>query len=215
MKGGLNVVLADENWLVRLGVTSLLSNDEQFGQIIDVGSGSAVVSALQKHEVHVLITDTDLPDISGIELCRQTRRDYPNPQVLFFEATGSTDGGDGHAGGRTRLCSQEQRSASVAGRHQDGCLGWPVLDAAVSDIVLDWMRRAATSGRSADRITDNERRILPLIAQGKTNREIAAELYLSEHAVKTYISALLKKLQLARRSEAAAYVARLEHVHSS
>ena len=71
------------------------------------------------------------------------------------------------------------------------------------------MRGAAvTAGHRGDRLSEQERKILPLIAEGKTNRQIATELYLSEHTVKTYVSSLLKKLQLVRRAEAAAYIAR-------
>lgn len=215
MRGGLNVVVADENWLVRLGVASLLSDDEQFGEIVDVGSGAAALAAVHDHDAHVLITDTHLPDGSGIELCRQTCRDSPHTQVLFLTSYSDqpTVVAAMLAGARGYVLKNKDPRQLLADI-KTVAWGGSVLDAAVSDLVLGWMRRAAAAGRSADHITESERRILPLIAKGKTNREIAAELYLSEHTVKTYISALLKKLQLARRSEAAAYVARLEHVHT-
>jgi DNA-binding NarL/FixJ family response regulator len=74
---------------------------------------------------------------------------------------------------------------------------------------------AATAGRTGNHLSEHERKILPLIAQGKTNRQIAAELFLSEHTIKTYVSGLLKKLQLARRAEAAAYIARQQQARAS
>jgi two-component system response regulator DevR len=86
--------------------------------------------------------------------------------------------------------------------------GGSLLDPAVTDTVLRWMRGTANGGEPSGRLSDQERKILPLIAEGKTNREIGAELYLPEHTVKTYVSSLSKKLQLARRAEAAAYDAR-------
>src|SRR5438445_382264 len=94
--------------------------------------------------------------------------------------------------------------------------GGSLLDPAVSDTVMQWMRGAAASGgHNGDRLSEQERKILPLIAEGKTNRQIAGELYLSEHTVKTYVSSLLKKLQLARRAEAAAYIARQQQARAS
>jgi two-component system, NarL family, response regulator DevR len=216
MKGGLKVVLMDENCLVRLGVASLLRDDEQFGQVVDVGTGAAGLVAIRTSETHVAVTDVHLPDMNGTDLCRQIRQEFPHTQVLFLTS-----------------CRDESTviAAMLAGAHgyvlkstdpmqlladiKTVAWGGSVLDAAVSDTMMGWMRRAAAAGRCGDQMTDNERRILPRIAQGKTNKEIADELYLSEHTVKTYVSGLLKKLQLTRRAEVAAYVARLEHAHGS
>ena len=88
-----------------------------------------------------------------------------------------------------------------------------LLDPEVTDSVLEWMRGGGQlNSDPLTRLSEQERKILPLIALGKTNRQIGEMLYLSEHTVKSYVSSLLKKLELARRSEAAAYVARHEHV---
>ena len=91
-----------------------------------------------------------------------------------------------------------------------------LLDPHVTDSVLEWMRGGGQLNKDPlTRLSEQERRILPLIALGKTNRQIGAMLYLSEHTVKSYVSSLLKKLELARRSEAAAYVARHDHTWAS
>jgi DNA-binding NarL/FixJ family response regulator len=119
------------------------------------------------------------------------------------------------AGASGYVLKQSQPERLIAAV-ETAAAGGSLLDPAVSDTVLQWMRGAAASiGRPADRLSDQERKILPLIAEGKTNRQIAAELYLSEHTVKTYVSGLLKKLQLARRAEAAAYIARQQQTRAS
>jgi len=211
MTGVLDVIVADKDWLIRMAISSLLSEDAQFGRVIDVDSFSGAVAALRQLQPHVVVTNVDFPDGSGIDLCALVRREYPQTSVLFLTSCRDEEhiiaamlaGANGYVLTSTdplRVLAHTRVSASG---------GW-VLDPPVSDIFIGWMRRAAGSARTTDRITDHERKILPLIAQGKTNREIAAELYLSQYTVKTYVSALLKKLQLARRSEAAAYITRQE-----
>ena len=165
-------------------------------------------SPIARHQRFALQLDRLYVSAGGVER-------HPDTHVLFL----------------TKVCDEDiVVSALLAGAHgyvlkssdpaqllthiRTVACGGSVLDAAANEIVVDWMRRAALVPHSADRITEHERRILPLIAEGKTNREIAAALYLSEHTIKSYVSALLKKLQLARRAEAAAYVARLEHAQS-
>jgi DNA-binding NarL/FixJ family response regulator len=154
--------------------------------------------------------DVRLPDGSGIEACRQIRSKNPATRVLILTTYCDEDvliqallaGANGY------LLKQTEPDRLIAAV-QTVAAGGAVLDAVVTEAFLHWMRTAAaTPGRKRDNLSDHERKILPLIAQGMTNRQIAAELYLSEHTIKTYVSGLLKKLQLARRAEAAAYIAR-------
>ena len=211
MTGVLDVVVADKDWLIRAAISSLLSEDALFGRVVDVDSFSGAVAAMRQVEPRVLVTDVEFPDGSGIDLCAQVRREYPDTRVLFLTSRRDEE----HiiaamlagANGYVLTTSEPRRVLAHAKAIASG--GW-VLDPPVNDVFVDWMRNAAGAVRAHDRITDHERKILPLIAKGKTNREIAAELYLSQYTVKTYVSTLLKKLQLARRSEAAAYVTRME-----
>jgi two-component system response regulator DevR len=216
MRGGLDVVVADEDWLVRLGLISLLSADERFGHVVEVGTAASALAAVHEIDPTLLITDVRLPDGSGIDLCRQVRAQHPETQVLCL--TGCCDEdlviGAMLAGARGYLLKNNDPERLLA-NVKTVALGGSVFDAPGSDLVLRWMRRAAVSPRCADRINEHERKILSLIAEGKTNREIAAHLYLSEHTVKTYVSGVLKKLQLGRRAEAAAYVARQERYRAS
>src|SRR5579859_8010363 len=214
---GITVLVVDDNWLVRLGLANLFNGDSEFGQVWDAETVAGAVAEAHKHAPDVVVIDVQLPDGSGIEACKQIRAENPTTRVLFLTTICDEDlviaamlaGATGYV---LKHNDPERLVAAVA----TVAAGGSVLDGEVSDVMLQWMRRAAAApGRSGDRMSEHERKILPLIAQGKTNRQIAAELYLSEHTIKTYVSALLKKLQLARRAEAAAYVARHEQLRAS
>lgn len=212
----IRVLVVDDNWLVRLGLVNLFNGDARFGQVIDTDTAAGAMAAAQRYLPDVVVSDVQLPDGSAVDACRQIREENPATRVLFL-ATGCDEDSiipamlAGATGFVLKSSDPERLLASVVTVANGGS----VLDGAVSDVVLCWMRRAAATSSARDRISEHERRILPLIAQGKTNRQIAAELYLSEHTIKTYVSALLKKLQLGRRSEAAAYIARLEQARAS
>lgn len=206
----ISVLVADEDWLIRLGLKNLLSGSSQFGICAEVRTATAAIDAVRNTAPDVVIMDIRLPDASGIDACRQIRSISPETRVIilttFCEEQDVIEALLAGASGYLLKQTEPERLiaavATVAG-------GGSVLDATVSDKFLQWMRGVASnSRRSRDGLSEHERKILPLIAQGKTNRQIAAELYLSEHTIKTYVSCLFKKLQLARRSEAAAYIAR-------
>lgn len=212
----IRVLVVDDNWLVRLGLVNLFDGDARFGQVIDTDTAAGAIAAAQRYTPDVVVADVQLPDGSAVEACRQIREENPGTRVLFLATSCDEDSIipamlAGATGFVLKSSDPERLLASVV----TVASGGSVLDGAVSDVVLQWMRRAAATSSARDRISEHERRILPLIAQGKTNRQIAAELYLSEHTIKTYVSALLKKLQLGRRSEAAAYIARLEQARAS
>jgi DNA-binding NarL/FixJ family response regulator len=216
-EGLISILIVDDHWLVRLGLTNLFTNLRRFALVADANTAAGAVQAARTHSPDVVIMDVRLPDGSGIEACRQIRSDNPNTRVIMLTSFSDEDAViaailAGASGYMLKQSEPERLIAAV----ETAAAGGSLLDPAVSDTVLHWMRgAAATAGRSADRLSEQERKILPLIAEGKTNRQIAAQLYLSEHTVKTYVSGLLKKLQLARRAEAAAYIARQQQARAS
>ena len=214
---GITILVVDDNWLVRLGLTNLFGGAPQFGQIIETDSAASAVAMARKHAADVVVLDVQLQDGSGVDACRQIRAENPNTRVVFLTTRHDEDVIiTALLAGATGYLLKHNHPDRVLAAVATVAEGGSVLDETVSEVVLQWMRRAAaTPGRVSDRISEHERKILPLIAQGKTNRQIAAELYLSEHTIKTYVSALLKKLQLARRAEAAAYIARQEQLRAS
>jgi DNA-binding NarL/FixJ family response regulator len=215
--GFISVLVVDEHWLVRLALTNLFGKLRHFALVADATTAAGAIAAARTHEPDVVIMDVRLPDGSGIEACRQIRMNNPNTRVVMLTSFSDEDEVIAAilAGASGYLLKQSEPERLITAV-ETAAAGGSLLDPAVSDTVLRWMRGAAANkGHSADRLSEQERKILPLIAEGKTNRQIGAELYLSEHTVKTYVSSLLKKLRLARRAEAAAYVARQQHARAS
>lgn len=209
--GLVSILVVDDHWLVRLGLTNLFQSSSQFALVAAAATAADAINAARTHSPEVVIMDVRLPDGSGIEACRQIRSESPSTHVIMLTSFSDDDAViaailAGASGYLLKQSDPERLLAAV----ETAAAGGSLLDPAVSDTVLQWMRGAAatSSTHAPDRLSEQERRILPLIAQGKTNRQIARELYLSEHTVKTYVSSLLRKLQLARRAEAAAYIAR-------
>jgi two-component system, NarL family, response regulator DevR len=213
----INILVVDDHWLVRHGLVNLFGNIRHFSLGAEASTAAAAVAAARAHSPDVVIMDVRLPDASGIEACRQIRSENPKTRVVMLTSFSDEDAVIAAilAGASGYLLKQSDPERLIAAI-ETAAAGGSLLDPAVSDTVLNWMRgAAATAGHRGDRLSDQERKILPLIAEGKTNRQIATELYLSEHTVKTYVSSLLKKLQLARRAEAAAYIARQQHAPAS
>jgi DNA-binding NarL/FixJ family response regulator len=211
-----SIVVVDDHWLVRLGLTNLFGNMRRFKLLAEASTAAEAVAAVRTHRPDVVIMDVRLPDDSGVEACRQIRSDNPTTRVIMLTSFSDEEAViaailAGASGYVLKQSDPERLIAAV----ETAAAGGSLLDPAVSDTILHWMRGPATASQSVDRLSEQERKILPLIAEGKTNRQIAAELYLSEHTVKTYVSSLLKKLQLARRAEAAAYIARLQQARAS
>jgi len=215
-EGLISIVVVDDHWLVRLGLGNLFANLRHFALVGEATTAAEAITVAQTLAPDVVIRDVRLPDGSGIEACRQIRSDNPNIRVIMLTSFCDEDAVIAAilAGASGYLLKQSEPERLIAAV-DTASAGGSLLDPAVSDTVLHWMRGAANVAQSGDRLSEQERKILPLIAEGKTNRQIAAELYLSEHTVKTYVSSLLKKLQLARRAEAAAYIARQQQVRAS
>lgn len=215
-EGLISIVVVDDHWLVRLGLTNLFGSLRHFALIGVASTATEAVAVARTHQPDVVVMDVRLPDGSGIEACRQIRSDNPNTRVVMLTSFCDEDAVIAAilAGASGYLLKQSEPERLLAAI-ETAAAGGSLLDPAVSDTVLQWMRGAASTSQSGDRLSEQERKILPLIAEGKTNRQIAGELYLSEHTVKTYVSSLLKKLQLARRAEAAAYIARQQQLRAS
>src|SRR5215207_7682809 len=208
--GLIRLLVVDDHWLVRMGLSTLFANLRRFAVIAEAETAAGAIAAARQHSPDVVIMDVRLPDGSGVDACRQIRSDNPTTRVVMLTSFADEDAVIAAilAGASGYLLKQSEPERLIAAV-ETAAAGGSLLDPAVSDTVLHWMRGAAAgAAHSGDRLSEQERKILPLIAEGKTNRQIAAQLFLSEHTVKTYVSSLLKKLQLVRRAEAAAYIAR-------
>jgi DNA-binding NarL/FixJ family response regulator len=205
------LLLVDDHRVVRLGLRTLFETVAHFSVVGEAGTVATAIAEARRAQPDVILMDVRLPDGSGVEACREIRSERPRTRVLMLTSYTDEDAVvasimAGAAGYLLKQTDPERLVEAVEIVARGGSL----LDPAITQTVLQWMRRlgAQASDDPLTGLSDQERKILPLLAEGKTNREIAGVLYLSEHTVKTYVSNILQKLHLSRRAEAAAFIAR-------
>lgn len=205
------VLLVDDHEVVRVGLRSLLSREPGIEVVGEAGSAADAVAQADRLRPRVVIMDVRLPDRSGIEACREIRSADHEIQIIMLTSYADDEavfssvmaGASGYLLKQIRGQELVRAIETVAG-------GQSLLDPAVTQKVLDRVKQLA-SGSQPDEIaalSAQERKVLALVADGKTNKEIAAALGLSDKTVKNYLSHIFEKLNLSRRAEAAAYFAR-------
>ncbi len=207
----LRLVVVDDHEVVRQGLVALLDRRSGFEVVAQAGSVAEAVSTAARFEPDVIVMDVRLPDGSGIEACREIRAARPQTRVVMLTSYPDEDAVLSAiiAGASGYLLKQVRGRDLVAAIESVG-RGDSLLDPAVTEKLLQRVRSAATGGATdelAD-LTTQERRILLLVAEGKTNKEIATDVFLSDKTVKNYVSSILSKLNLQRRTQAAAFVAK-------
>ncbi len=204
-------MLVDDHEVVRDGVKALLQATED---IIVTAEASTVREALDEADrarPDVVVMDVRLADGSGIEATRDILARHPKTKVIML-----TSFADDEAlfasimAGASGYVLKEVRGGELVRAIRTVGKGKSLLDPAVTNAVLDRLRRGKhlMKDEKLARLSPQEERILARVAEGKTNREIGAELRLAEKTVKNYVSSILSKLEVARRAEAAAYLAR-------
>jgi two-component system, NarL family, response regulator DevR len=156
--------------------------------------------------------DVRLPDGSGIEACREIRAELPNTRVVILTSYPDEDAVlSAIVAGASGYLLKQVRARDLVAALEAVARGESLLDPAVTGRVLERVRRIATSNEPDElaQLTPQEQKILLLVAEGKTNKEIAADVFLSDKTVKNYVSSILAKLNLERRAQAAAYMARV------
>ncbi len=207
----LRVLVVDDHEVVREGIVAALDRRENFHVVAQAGNVAEAIAAADRFEPDLVVMDVRLPDGSGVEACRDIRSDHPGTRVVMLTSYPDEEavlsaivaGASGYLLKETRLRDLVKALETVGA-------GGSLLDPAVTGKVLERVRRMANDEDDDElaRLTTQERRILLLVAEGKTNREIAAEVFLSDKTVKNYVSSILSKLDLQRRTQAAAYMAR-------
>ncbi|MBI2863752.1 MAG: response regulator transcription factor [Chloroflexi bacterium] len=204
------ILIVDDHDVVRVGLRSLLDGRGTFRVVGEAASAAEAVSKAEQCDPDVVIMDIRLPDGSGIEACREIRARRPEAKVLML-----TSYADDEAifasilAGAAGYVLKQIRSQSLVEAIENVARGESLLDPAVTQRVLERLRKGSSLSENGKRaLTDQEEKILSLVAEGQTNREIAQALFLSEGTVKNYVSNILAKLNLSRRSQLAAYVAR-------
>lgn len=207
----LRVMIVDDHEVVRNGIRALL--EDEGGMTISAEAGT-VKEAIERAEwarPDVIVMDVRLADGSGIEATREIRAKLPKTQVLMLTTFADDDAlfSSIMAGAAGYVLKQIKGGDLVRAVRAIGS-GKNLLDPAVTKGVLDRLRKGKhlLKDERLARLSAQEERILNAIADGKTNRQIGDELHLAEKTVKNYVSSILSKLEVARRAEAAAYLAR-------
>jgi two-component system, NarL family, response regulator DevR len=205
----IRVYLLDDHEIVRRGIRELLEAD---GDIVVVGeSGSALEAALRIPTIRpdVAILDGRLPDGSGVDVCREVRSVDPGIKGLILTSYDDDDAlfAAIMAGASGYLLKQVRGNDFVAGVRRVAA-GQSLLDPALTAQVLDRIRNGPREDEELQGLTPQERRILQLVGEGLTNREVARRMFLSEKTVKNYVSSVLAKLGLTSRTQAAVLAAR-------
>ncbi|MBD3574854.1 MULTISPECIES: response regulator [Streptomyces] len=211
--GKIKVFLLDDHEVVRRGVHELLSGEGDIEIVGEAGSAADALVRIPATRPDVAVLDVRLPDGSGVEVCREVRSQDEHVKCLMLTSFADDEAlFDAIMAGASGYVLKAIRGSELLGAVRDVAAGRSLLDPVATARVLERLRDGG-GGRGGDRLanlTGQERRILDLIGEGLTNREIGERLHLAEKTIKNYVSGLLSKLGMARRSQAAAYVARLQ-----
>ena len=204
----IRLLLVDEHTVVRAGLSLLLARHAELEVVGDAGTVAAAFEAAEKHRPDIALLDVRLPDGSGFDVCRRLHQLNPPVRVIILTAAADDEAVMQAIGcGAEGYLLKEIDEQGLVRAIKEVAEGRSILDPAVTRRVMKRVKDGApaTQPGKLDRLSAQERRVLELVAQGKTNKEIGLAMRLSDKTVKNYLSNLMEKLQLSRRSQAAAF----------
>lgn len=207
----LRVLLVDDHEVVRAGIRALLDAEDDIVVVGEAGTVAEGVRRVGYDEPNVVVLDVRLPDGSGVEACRDIRSRFPDVKVLMLTSFADEEalmsailaGASGYVLKRVKMSDLVDDIRRVGA-------GESLLDPDMTEQLFSRLRSGPKDDPLLSKLSKQERTIVRHIADGLTNKQIADEMFLAEKTVKNYVSNLLTKMGMSRRSEAAAYVARLE-----
>ena len=208
----IRLLVVDDHEVVRQGLVALLVRRPNLHVVAEAGTVKEAIEAARRFQPDLVIMDVRLPDGTGIEACREIREERPETRVVMLTSYPDEDAVlSAIVAGASGYLLKQVRARDLVDAIERVARGESLLDPAVTGRVLERVRRIATGDQPDElaQLTNQERKILALVAEGKTNKEIAAEVFLSDKTVKNYVSSILAKLNLERRAQAAAYVAKI------
>jgi DNA-binding NarL/FixJ family response regulator len=205
----IKVFLLDDHEVVRDGVMAALEAQDDMSVVGEAGRATDALAVVRECQPDVAVLDVRLEDGNGIDVCREIRSEFDNVQCLILTSFESDRAlVDAGLAGAAGFVLKQIRSDDLIEAIRQVHSGRKLLDDAAVRIAMRRLRNSE-EGR-LDELTPQEVRIFDYIGEGLTNRQIAEEMYLAEKTVKNYVSNLLSKLGMSRRTEAAALAARLE-----
>jgi DNA-binding NarL/FixJ family response regulator len=207
----ISVFLLDDHDVVRRGLRDLLEAEDDIEVVGEADSAEQAVRRIGALRPDVAILDVRLPDGDGVEVCREVRSN--NPDLVCLMLTSFSDDEalfDAVMAGAAGYLLKQVRENDLVAAIRTVAAGGSLLEPAVIQNVLDRVRSGSEDDQRLGVLTAQERKIFDLIGRGLTNRQIGDEIFLAEKTVKNYVSSILMKLGMERRTEAAAYAARVD-----
>ena len=203
------LMIVDDHEVVRMGLKAALDIEPDFTVVAEAGSGQEAIDKARAHRPDIVLMDVRMDGMDGIEACREIRSEFPDTSVLMLTSFAEEEtvlaallaGAAGYVLKNVARSRLLEALRSVA-------RGETMLDSKVTKGVLEKLVAGSDKPESDDELTPREREVLVLIADGATNKEIAAKLVVSENTARNHVSHILSKLGFSRRSEAAAYAVR-------
>jgi two-component system, NarL family, response regulator DevR len=204
------VFLLDDHEIVRRGVKELLETEGDLEVVGEAGTAAEALARIPPTRPDVAVLDVRLPDGDGVQVCREIRSAHPEIQCLMLTSFADDEAlFQAIMAGASGYVLKQIKGADVLEAVRSVAAGRSLLDPSVTARVLERLRKGSEEDELLARLSPQERNILRLIADGLTNRQIAEQVHLAEKTVKNYVSNLLAKLGMERRTQAAVYAARL------
>lgn len=207
-----NILLVDDHEVVRLGLKALLEHNDQFQVVAEAGTAKQAVEMVEKFHPDVVLMDIRLPGTSGIDACKEITERWPDVRVVILTSYAEDEMlFSAIKAGASGYVLKQIGAEGLITAIEAACRGEALLDPALTQRVFQEVRRAVKEEESAafSSLSQQEKHVLALVSEGKTNREIAEALFLGEGTVRNYVSSILAKLGVSNRAEAAAYA--VEH----
>jgi DNA-binding NarL/FixJ family response regulator len=206
----IRVFLLDDHEVVRRGVRDLLETDGDIEVVGEAGTAEEALYRIPATSPNVAVLDVRLPDGNGVEVCREIRSRHPEIACLMLTSYSDDEAlFEAIMAGASGYVLKQIKGSDLVESVRRVANGESLLDPALTARVLERIRKGPEEDPRLAPLSEQERRILDLLAEGLTNRQIADRMYLAEKTVKNYVSNLLMKLGMERRTEAAVYAARL------
>jgi DNA-binding NarL/FixJ family response regulator len=212
--GKIGVFLLDDHEIVRRGVRELLEAEPDITVVGEAGTAASALARIPALRPDVAVLDVRLPDGDGVSVCREIRSRMPEVACLMLTSFGDDEAlFNAIMAGAAGYVLKQIRGTDLVGAVRAVASGQSLLDPDAASKVMRRMRDQTAHADPLAGLTGQERRILELIGEGLTNRQIGEQMYLAEKTVKNYVSALFAKLGMERRTQAAAYAARVFEGH--
>lgn len=203
----IRVLIVDDHAVVRMGLKALLELHEQFQVVGEAACGEDALEMAKQYRPEVVVMDIRMPGMNGIEACQEIMSESPGIKVIMLTSYADDEAiyASIMAGASGYVLKQTDNNQLIEAIERVA-RGESLLDPHITGRVLSRMKSVATEKQNEAKLSDTEKKILVLISEGKTNKEIAETVFLAEKTVRNYVSKIFSKLDLANRASAAAYV---------